>query len=500
MQPSHAIDLQTWQARREARRAGVRALVEDGDPGVLGGWAWGTERPAVQAVVHDLEVSSATDCRRVAGWLGSACPADGPPRSEAEWDLACLELASECQPTRADGLHLLARLGDELRRRALAVEVCRPDRRDAQAQALWTTLLTGRIDATLGGALVGLHGAAVGRAFRGVSLALGLPPDVASHHAEQAVAMSDMLAWGPHLAIAARLVEAGREPVAALAAALDDDARRRVAGCVEGQASWAGAEAALGRMDLPVGADLVVAMRLRTALARGLLSWGGDQLPGWRVVEANRARIRGRLRAVARQRPACLSEALGPCEGFFLRADAAVARYAWAWAWREARTGFAFDLARADEAPCPAPSQAAQPPLQPLGPEHAEAVQAWLLLMLGRGCGADLEAWLLGQGRGLSTGFYRYLRQAPGVLADPSTGEPRSRSYERLRAHLADDGLLAYQDRLAEVARLVAALPPGRGLKARLHAVLAPAWCDDLPLPAHHISPFRDNLAGWLVS
>ncbi len=521
------VDLAAWLTLRDlraglSRRALRRPKAADS---LLRAWSWARHPAVLEAVASGISVASSPQTRALAVWAFGDAP-DAPADRLAEVELDRLALAqAEEEVARMDrdeafapipapaldaaGLYLLARLGEEvaLREHRAWEQACYPkDPRDADVAALWQAMFDRGFDPDVSVRVRRLFGSVVRRSFRGVALSLSLPPSIADLRGEEALEALETLSWGAHVDLATRVVETAGEPVASLAATLDPAGWEQVAACVRGRTVWVDAwrlllgegdpdPARLTPANLAEGVDLVVALRLRAALAQGRAAPHSLGLPGWGIVAANRGRIRGRLRVVARQRPGGLRDRLLSLPGLHARTSAALARSAWDWAWREARTGFGFDPERMQPPACVMPEPAA-PPLSPLDEGDAPQVRTLLLSLLGRGCWDDLERWLSGEGRGLSARFYRYLGQAPDRLADPGTLDQRSRGYTRLREHLADGGLDPYVDALRPVAARAALLPAGRARKAALHAMLADAWdTDALPLPDRQIDAFCERLA-----
>lgn len=518
------LDLTRWLSLRDlraglARRAVRRPLAADS---LLSAWSWAGRPAAVEAIVGALRVPEGPLGHDLACWAFDDPPALASPGPEVAWDRAALDRAARlragARPTEeipepahtAGGLYLLARLGEELRLREREAWVQAPfaaDPRDAETARLWRALFERGFEPKVAEQVRRAFGREVRRAFRGVGLALRLPPSLADLRAEQAIEALETLGWGAHLDLALRLVETAGEPVAALGACLDEEGRARVAACTRGRTTWAQAWSLLlgealpdpARLDpetLAVGVDLVVALRLREALNEGALPDAPPDLPGWPLVRANRSRIRGRLRVVLRERPAGLLDRLLALPALRARTAAALSRFAWDWAWREARVGFGFDPDRMRPPACELPEPKA-PPLVPLGPEEGARVLGFLLLALGRGCWEELEAWLQGEGRGLSARFYRVLAAAPEALTDPATPGQRSRSYRRLREHLADGGLDDYAEPLRAVAARLALVGPGRDRRQRLRAALGDDWHPDIELPEKGIDPFVERIAAF---
>ncbi len=510
----------SWQKERAQRAALCEGAAQDPRllPACLA--AWSLPPAALRAALSELEPPAAPEIDQLCAWVFAEheTPAGDTVRAEVEWDReACRAIdpahwgASErradwgASERRVASLYLLSRLGEELalrERRLPAETVWLADSRDQRAASAWRALLRGPPDLAAGAELRALFGGRVRAAFQGVSVVLGLPSDIGRQHGEAALEQLDLVGIGAHLDLATRVLETTGEPLARLEAVLDDDGRERVASCIAGRESWTQVAGMLGRRcdGLGQGADLVVLLRLVATLQRGQARPHSLGLPGWGVVSANRSRMRGRLRAVAGERPAALGEALAALDAPFARTSAAVSRFAWAWAWREARRGFGFDLGRMLPTPCqvPPPRQA---PLQPLGEAEERAVLAFLLVVLGRGCWPDLERWLAGDpGRDLSRTFYRCLEQLPDRVADPQPRGQRARAYLRLVGLLEDDGLEELLPRLRALAGRVAALPAGAALRQRFAEALDEPWRGTgLPMPRHHLSTFRERCLAFLA-
>ncbi|NOY27505.1 MAG: hypothetical protein GXP62_16705 [Oligoflexia bacterium] len=511
------LDLARWLSLRDLRAGLARRAIRrpDAAASLLDAWLWAHRPNVLRTLVGQLRVGDSRQTQALALWAFGD-PPQPPPQPMAQTELDRLAIsAATMGPSipefalRAGGLYLLARLGEEIRLRERAAwdhATFPDDPRDAASVALWADIFDRGFDLDVAQRVRSGFGRQVRRSFRGVCLSLGLPPAVADLRAEQAIDALETLSWGAHLDLATRIVETAGEPVHALASALGPPGLAQVAACVRGNATWVQAwTLLLGQGDpdpallspalLAQGVELVVALRLCSALAQGRASEHQLGLPGWGIVVANRSRIRGRLRVVARREPGRVRDALLALPGLHARTAAALSRYAWDWAWREARVGFGFDPDRMRCSACQLPEPAA-PPLVPLDDGDRPAVLTLLLSFLGRGCWDDLERWLTGQGRGLSAKFYRYLAQIPDQLADPSGGSKRSRGYTRLREHLVDGGLDSYTDALRDVGARVALVPGGRRRKALLHAALGDAWDPAvLPLPAKHVDNFVARLA-----
>lgn len=522
------LDLPAWLSLRDlraglARRAVRRPLAADS---LFDAWSWARHPAAVAAIVGRLHPPRTAETFALAAWAFDDPPDAQGPHPEVEWDRLALDRAARLlarQPAEeayasipepawtAGGLYLLGRLGEEHRLREAQAWEAEPfpaDARDAATAALWRSMFERGFEPKVAEGVRKAFGREVRRSFRAVALSLHLPPGVADLRAEQAIEALETLSWGAHIDLATRVVETAGEPVAALSRCLDADGRARVAGCVRGRTTWMEAWALLlGDPDpdparltpelLAMGVELVVALRLRDSLNEGRAPAHALGLPGQAIVAANRSRIRGRLRVVARQSPERLLAAVLALPSLRARTSAALSRYAWDWAWREARVGFGFDPDRMRPPACELPEPAALP-IPPLGPEATGAVRTLLLALLGRGCWEELEAWLGGGGRGLSARFYRVLAQLPDRLADPVVPEQRSRGYTRLREHLADGGLDDYTEELRAIGQRVALVPPGRERRRLLIQALGADWDETaMPLPEKQIDAFVERLASF---
>ncbi|MCB9665247.1 MAG: hypothetical protein H6732_14140 [Alphaproteobacteria bacterium] len=431
-----------------------------------------------------------TDVRIGGGWAFADHPA------------LAAHLAASC--TTAAQASALSALGDEhhLRHRAAWSAVAfTPHEDDARVARTWTDLLDGDLSPRTLRSARQLAGPPVRAAFRALGRGLGLPPDLTERHVRDAEEALHAFALGAHLDVASRVVETQGPPLRALASAVPETLWPRLEACVAGRPAWqAGLDAvaatpvdASPAARLEAAADWAIARRALDALGGEEDAAADGELPGWSVVRAHHDRMRGRLRALLRTEPATLASLVPRLGALAARTDAALRRWAWAWAWREARVGFAFSLERTAATACVVERVHA-----PDAPSLDEAVvRTFVLSMAGRGAWTDLRRWVAGEpGRTLSTRFYRYLAQAPDTLADPGEPTARARSYEGLRAHLAAGGLAAHADTVRSVAQATRDLGPGRDLRARLHAALAPWWdAEALPLPAHHLPDFLTGLA-----
>lgn len=488
-----------WQActtasSDPARQAALLTTWPDLPPGIAGTMLVGLDPPA--------------DADRLVAWFTGPVPDDGQgPRARAAWDLAVLagavpRPASSAERTAA-ALAWLVRMGDEVQRREhdawrLAAPGPHPD--DATVTALWARLLGGTLDPRTITQVAALLRPATEQAFHAVGRSLGLPAATREQVTRDAVEALQDVAFGAHLDLAARAIEAAGEPLSMLAEALPSEGWHTVRRCVARREGWRDlADAPLGPDDVSGAAARLTMGRLIEHVQHGPLSTSASDLPGWSVVRANRAKLRGRLRATLRDHPDALLTALMSHPGIAPRTRLAARRWAWDWAWRQARTGFAFSWDGSLAPACQLPEE--PEPLAPLGPAQDRAIVTWLLTMLGRGCWDELERWLAGApGRSLSTTFYRYLATAPDTLADIPGTEGRARTYRRLQDHLSDGGLEAYVPALRATAHQLRRLDTGRGLRERLEDALRPHWDAAQPLPEHHMSTFVQRCVAFLGS
>lgn len=374
----------------------------------------------------------------------------------------------------------LARLGEELdvRERLAPVEHHWPsDAADDDTRALWRELLRST-SVTSAAAFARTWSVTTRACFRGVAAVLHLPPGVGDTVAEAAAEQFDLAVAMAHRDIAARLVETSGEPIAALAGVLGETERDVVESCIARRPAWARPVATL-RRHVPVPtpascADAIVFVRVVERLRNGELAPHAMGPPGWGIVVANRARMRGRLRAVAAGAPG-LSDAIERLDALHARTTATVGRFAWDWAWREARSSFGFDPARLRPPACVV---ASAPPSATFDPA---AVRTFLLHVAGCGAWNDLEGWLRGaRGRDLGRTFYRCLAAFPGP-------------YDALRDHLVGGARDALLPDLLAIAERIAALPEDRNLRRRIAEILSPVW-RGLPLPGHHLPRFRRGM------
>lgn len=502
-----------WVSAQEELRAEALAVARGGAglARLLRAWPVPLDEGLAAALVGELDPPDSPEMARLVAWLEGRPPEAEDDRPRLAWDrLVLVEPGVDSTPEepvapsrrRAAALALLARLGEEYRAR----EHEAPERvswaaspEDSEMRKAWGALLTEPTSVAAGEVLRGRYRGVVRSAFAGVATALRLPPEVADDVGRRAVEQLDLVFPVARAELAAWVIETAGEPVAALARGLGARGSARVRACVEGRAPWLEVREMLGLPDemsaLPAGVAAVVLRRLARRLGEGSAPAHELGLPGWGVVAANRARVRGRLRAAVALDPGRAREVLLQMDALHARSANGIGRFAWGWAWREARQGFGLDLDRALAPPCEVgPPVSVRP--APLGQAEAPAVTTLLLLVAGRGCWGDLERWVEGAGgRQLGRAFYRCLEAAPDALVDPGTGERRARGYERLREHLAEGGLEAALPTIAAAASRVSGLTRGRDLRAKLREALAPWWDEEvMPFPQHHLPGFVEAL------
>jgi hypothetical protein len=496
-----------WGADRQQRLA--LAADPTGQSRLLEAWSFTRYEGLTRALLGGLEIPDSEDTARLVGWVfGPAPRGDEAPGSLLQRDLQAL---SQAEPRRGDatqrrtaGLYLLGRLGEELARRehrAWREQRWQHDPRDAEARRFWELALGTEPSVEAGLLFRHLWGAEVKRAFRGVCMSVGLSSGFAHDKADEACEQLDLVCLGMHRDLAARVIETGGEPVEALSHSLGPSGLAGAWAAIRQRLSWERARQVLTpqQRDVPpglfsAGADLVVFQRLIAHLRSGQARPHHLGLPGWGVVAANRARIRGRLRALAAREPSGLAGSVLDLDTLWSRTAAATGRHAWEWAWREARVGFGFHPDRMQAAPCVV-GQAPDEATEPLGPDHERAVVTFLLSILARDCWDTLERWLQGaSGRSLGGSFYRHLSRIPDNLRQPG-----QRAYHRLWEHLSDGGIDHYLPRVEAVAQRVCAAPDGRGSKPLLHTALRPDWDDSLiALPQHHLTTLRRSFERFI--
>ncbi len=493
-----------------AQQADLRARAEDALLGrgalapLLAGWPAPLDERSARALLTLTDPPETEELGRLVGWIEGLAPDDGEARPLSAWDARALTQAVESSPERrrVAALALLARLGDAYRLR----EHEAPERRvwtatpeDDELRSSWADLLGDRRSIEAGIALQRRLGGVVRASFAGVAAALRLPPELSQDLGRRALEQLDLVFPVARGELASWVVETAGEPVGALCAALGPGARAQVLACVASRALWADVRALFGLGDdlsqIPAGTAAAVLCRLSAGLAEGRAAPHELGLPGWGVVAANRARVRGRLRAAASMDLGALRRALLGLDALAARSAVALGRFSWGWAWREARSGFGFDLDRISSPACaPGPPLRGRAP--PLGEAELPALRTLLLLVAGRGAWEDLERWVEGgAGRGLGRGLYRCLEAAPDVLCDPGEPGRRSRGYERLRAWLFEGGLERCLPMIAAAGARARPLSPGRDLRAHLREALSPWWDESaIPFPQHHLPGFREGL------
>jgi len=386
---------------------------------------------------------------------------------------------------------------------------------DVEAAALWQSWVSG--GPALWGARDDWEGryldAAVG-AFRQVLASRELPAE------RVRTALSDLregfwfqLLGGGEAApgwaeLAARVLEtAPPGPVEALADTLRDGARAVGGRCVAARGYWPGTLEQLlpgipGRKARgltaaqqvaadPSRAEALLDLHVALRLVAGWQRVGGSSLSrDWQVIRQNRGRGRGRLRALVTADPERVVDQICGLEGLHERTLAATRRWAWDWSWEALARGLNLDFSRPVSAPC----QVSDASLTPLGEAERPAAETWILLVALKGRAGHLRRWTRDGGTGDRDGTWGRLlnEELPSCLRDADG------RYHRLRAWLSgglDEALAGWTPTLAEVA----ALKPGRALKAGFHALLTARWDDRVRFPAAGFPTFRRNAEAALV-
>lgn len=216
--------------------------------------------------------------------------------------------------------------------------------------------------------------------------------------------------------------------------------------------------------------DLHVAWRL-------VRSWSQPGACGvdasWHVLEHHRYRVRGRLRALVRERSdERLRDALLGLDGLDDRTRRAVASFIWTWAQQELSVRFAV-VPRVLTPICVVPEIRPPRTARPQTPEIWEVERGWLLLCLLKGQGARIRLYSRHQDHANGS-LGELLNLLPDEAADPDRQARRSWEGLRssLRAHLPE-----WEGQLAPVLRQVAALNPrDRDIKRQIRALLSPVW------------------------
>lgn len=461
---------------------------------LLAGWAPAARVAAAEALAG-LAPTDGPGMRRLVAWVYDAPPAALPDAPEALIDATAIAAVAPRPATveerRGAALYLLARLGEERAAREAPERAVVDPPRDERTRVLWSRMFRGQYDLRLVRELRALYETPVRRAFRAVCEQLGLPRDTAERAGREAVEALEDLPFGPHLDVAARVVETDGPPVPALVALLGPAEREVAARAVRGDGPWTEAAARLGGSHpftperVEAGAHLHLLLRLRVNLEAADPAPRPAELPLWGVVTANLGRIRGRLRALVVRDPAALGARMLALPGLHQRVEGGLSRWAWDWAWREARAGFSFNRDLMRHPACVAAP--AEPPPPP--PPPRAAVRTFLLAVIAAGCWDQLDAWVEGGSTAeLPDALYRLLARGRGALSDTRDPNQRGR-YEGLRLHL-DEGRDEYARELEAVARRVVATAPGRHRRRAVHAALGADWdasVADLPGAADRV-------------
>lgn len=423
-------------------------------------------------------------------------PVDSTPRARLAW--AWCQLDSLGERLEAD-------------RAAWRAAVWRPDAADGLAREAWRGWLDGDPWA-LRPEWEDRFLPAVKRSFRAVCRSRNLPDGVQGRViADLQDAFFPQLLMGAPAGwtdVAARVLETGGGgPVESLARALPAAGWRTLLTCASRRRRW-GRTLVAGEPDVvervtrvrrlaergPELPELLEAWLDLHVTLRLLDAWrtSGAVVDAWTLAQQNRGRARSRLRAAVAARPEALMGLLA-LDCLAGRTEAALRRYAWAWAWQELARDFPFSRERPVTPPCVATPLE----LPALDAQQRSALRTWVLLVILKGRAGHLGRWV-GSG---STGdrdstWARLLKDdLPADLRDPGGG--RVAAYHRLRAELAErlDPLL---EGLRPTVATVAALSPGRTLRAEVTETLREGWSPAVAFPASGFPTFVRHAAAWL--
>jgi len=518
-------------------RATRRRLAEGGGPlpELLSGWRFADDPIAVAALIAALDagvtgntLSPPAHRLALAGLPGEAllaAPALSSDASSAR--LARLRLdawAAETAPEpaapvtpRVWALVTLADIGADIElevRGAWRQQQPPAAADDVDAAALWQRWPTG------GPALWAARepwearylDAAVG-AFRQVLASRELPPErVRSALADLREGFWFQLLGGSEGApgwaeLAARVLEtAPPGPVEALTGSLGASARAVAGRCASARGYWPstlerllsdvpgrkarGLTAAQQIAADPARSEALLDLHVALRLVAGWQRPGGSSLSrDWQVIRQNRGRGRGRLRALVTAAPEPIIDRICGLEGLHERTLAATRRWAWDWSWEAMARGLELDFTRPVSAPC----QVSDASLTPLEESARPAAETWILLVALKGRLGHLQRWTRAGGTGDRDGTWGRLlnEELPDSLRDADG------RYHRLRAWLAgglDEALAGWTPTLSAIA----ALRPGRALKAGFHELLRARWDDRVRFPSAGFPTFRRNAAAAL--
>lgn len=416
----------------------------------------------------------------------------------------------DAQERRAWAIAALRWHGQErhrLERRAWGRPFSRTPDRDVLTLRLWRAWFHGDID-FLFHPWKRLFAEAAAAPQRAVMAVKGFPPALRELRREDLIDAFPDHCWEPNpqgvpawREIAVRVLErAGQDgPIQAGAALLGRPERQRAALCATHHRTWRGSwlvaapdpaededdhrfldEWTNAAGELGAGLDALLDTHLTLRLL-GL--WRTPERTGsersWRVLRTQIGRARGRLRALAAERPDReLLEGLSQLDAPYERTLAAIHRYFWEWAWKDSRAGCP-GLPVAVNAGCvlPAPKRRRRARTA----DQREAERTWLLLVALRGELDALRRWVT-ESADTNGSMARYLGLVPDALIDHAQGTYRT--YQDLRASLSRH-LERDLERLEPTLRAVAALrgTPARRLRAAVTGALGSVWHPSVPLP-----------------
>lgn len=293
------------------------------------------------------------------------------------------------------------------------------------------------------------------------------------------------------------LERAPEGPVMSLASCLDTTGWDRLGVCLRRRGAWPATFSSAPGLAQPRDAAALEGVLDLHVLRQVLLNvHGGPPLElerAWRVVRANRGRMRGRLRALL---------ASGPMEQIRARllqhpalgkaTDEGLARFLTHQAWQELRRDFIWDGKNLATPPCaPTAERAAAGPTLDLA-----ALRTWVLLVVLRGRYEHLQRWAEEGSTGDRDSTWGRLLadQLPAALAPGVVGV---RDLRPLRDHLSmnlSDVITA----LLPTLEAVAAASPGPRQRETIRAALAPDWHVDVDFPKRRFAELREHALALL--
>ena len=297
----------------------------------------------------------------------------------------------------------------------------------------------------------------------------------------------------PWLDVALTVLEQAPEgPVTSLAGCLEPSGWDRLGGCLRRRGAWPATFASAPGLGPPRDAEALEGVLDLHVLRQVLLTVGAaPPLPlerAWRVVRANRGRMRGRLRALlAGGGREVIRARLLQHPSLFKATDRALARFWLHQVWQERRRDFTWDGKNLTTPPC-APLEA---PAAAAPPLDLAALRTWVLLVVLRGRYEHLQRWAEEGSTGDRDSTWGRLLadQLPAVLASGAAG---ARDLRPLRDHLSmnlSDVITA----LLPTLEAVAAAAPGPGQRDAIRQALAPDWHPEVDFPQRRFAELREH-------